>query len=48
MGFPETFVIDDTSKSKHRIYHQLGNAVVPPVVGAIMSEVVATGVFARR
>ena len=47
MGFPEWFVIDDTCKSKHRMYHQLGNAVVPPVVGAITRQVIATGVFTR-
>jgi site-specific DNA-cytosine methylase len=45
MGFPETFEIEDVCKSKHRIYHQLGNAVVPPVVEAIMRAVLETGVF---
>lgn len=45
MGFPESFEIDDTCKSKHRIYHQLGNAVVPPVIEAIMRQILKTGVF---
>eukprot|EP00041_Stephanoeca_diplocostata_P029468 m.870569 g.870569 ORF g.870569 m.870569 type:complete len:653 (-) comp23567_c0_seq1:2018-3976(-) len=46
MGFPEDFVIDEVCKSKNRIYHQMGNAVVPPVVASIMDKVVETGIFA--
>ena len=45
MGFPESFSVSDVTKSKHRLYHQLGNAVVPPVIHAIMPQVLQTGII---
>lgn len=49
MGFPEDFQVDDTMKDatcSNRVYYQLGNAVVPPVIGAIAQAIVDTGVYA--
>lgn len=31
-GFPDHFVIETERTNAHRFYHQIGNAVVPPVV----------------
>ena len=46
MGFPDTFVVDDTTKQKDfRVVHQLGNAVVPTIVGKIIRCIVDTGVY---
>ncbi|KAK3272583.1 hypothetical protein CYMTET_19134 [Cymbomonas tetramitiformis] len=38
MGFPENFVIG-RSANKNHAYHQLGNAVCPPVIAAIMESI---------
>ena len=45
MGFPDTFVVENTCKGGNRVISQLGNAVVPPVIAAIARSIVATGVF---
>jgi site-specific DNA-cytosine methylase len=42
MGFPETYSIDE---SNYRCFHQLGNAVVPPVIEKLARAIVDTGVF---
>jgi site-specific DNA-cytosine methylase len=33
------------NKNEHRAYHQVGNAVAPPVIAAIARCIIATGVF---
>eukprot|EP00039_Didymoeca_costata_P014273 m.228618 g.228618 ORF g.228618 m.228618 type:complete len:553 (-) comp15981_c0_seq14:878-2536(-) len=44
-GFPDTFALQDVSKSERRIYHQLGNAVVPLVIEAIGQEIANTSIW---
>ena len=45
-GFPERFCIDACGKDRlNRVYHQLGNAVCPPVVSAVLAAVCRTGAF---
>ena len=43
MGFPDTFRIDKHGKgtTQATIYHELGNAVVPPVITAIARAMLA-------
>ena len=38
-GFPESFVVD-ACRDNNRFYHQIGNAVSPPVIGAIGFQIV--------
>ncbi|KAJ3191598.1 hypothetical protein HK101_007578 [Irineochytrium annulatum] len=42
MGFPESYIIDSGHSKKHAgtFYHQIGNAVCPPVIEAIAEEMV--------
>jgi site-specific DNA-cytosine methylase len=42
MGFPEDYTVDE---SNYRCFHQLGNAVVPPVIEKLARAIVDTGVF---
>lgn len=45
-GFPESFQLDANGADRlGRIYHQLGNAVCPPVIESVAKAIVATGVF---
>ena len=48
MGFPEDFQVANTMKDEacnNRIYYQLGNAVVPPVIQALVQAIVNTDVY---
>lgn len=48
MGFPEDFQVVNTMKDaacNNRIYYQLGNAVVPPVIQALVQAIVDTDVY---
>jgi site-specific DNA-cytosine methylase len=40
-GLPERFLVDSSRRDPHRIYHQLGNMVCPPVIAAVANGVAA-------
>jgi len=45
-GFPESYVLDTNGAAQfERIYHQLGNAVSPPVIETVARAIAATGIF---
>jgi len=48
MGFPELYTIEGANVDPNRFYHQIGNAVCPPVVQAVVASFLRTYPIGRR